>query len=105
MVLGGSQLYSAGGPGIAFHDLQMNIFTAGQFLPEALSLSIDLLIQIRNKLAANVTLDGTVNYVLPVEPPAQWYEGPGRLAFGDKVHTGLILRLTVKETELITVSQ
>lgn len=105
MPTAGAQTYSAGGPALAWHDVQMNVFAASQFLPEGMATAIRLLIEIRNKLAANVTLDGAVNFILPLEPPGQWYEGPGRLNFGDKVHTGLILRFTVKETEIITVSQ
>jgi len=104
MPTGGSQEYSAGGPGLAWHDVQANVYMASQTLPEAMANGIRMLVEIRNRLAAHVTLDGSVNYVLPVAPPALWYEGPGQLAFGDKVHTGFILRLTVKETEAITVS-
>lgn len=104
MPTGGSQEYSAGGPGLAWHDVQANVYTAAQFLPEAAATSVRLLAEIRNRLAGHITLDGMVNYVLPVAPPALWYEGPGQLGFGDKVHMGFILRLTVKETEAITVS-
>lgn len=104
MPTSGAQEYSAGGPALAWHDVQANVYTSAQFLPEALAISVRLLVEIRNKLAANLTLDGSVNYVLPIAQPGQWYEGPGRLEYGDKVHTGLILRLIVKETEIIQVS-
>lgn len=104
MPTGGSQTYGASSPGIAYHDVQANVFMAAQFLPEGLKLGVQMISRIRNKLAANITLDGTVAFVLPIEPPGQWYEGPGRLEFGDKTHTGLILRLRVKETEIFTVS-
>lgn len=104
MPTGGAQEYSTGGPGLAWHDVQANVYTAGQFLPEALATSVRLLVEIRNRLAANITLGGSVSFVLPIAPPDKWYEGPGRLEFGDKVHTGLILRLKVKETEAFVVS-
>lgn len=90
-------------PGIALHTVQVNLYVAGSVLPEAHGMAVPFIKLIRDKVAANVTLGGLVQYCQPVVPPEKWYEGPGKLDYGDKTHVGIIFRLTVKESEAITI--
>jgi hypothetical protein len=102
----GSQSYSASGPAVAIHQVQMTLYVAGQILPEGYAVAVPFIQKIRDALAANVTLDGTVSYIAPPAPPESFYEGPGAIGFnyGDKNHLGVIFRVVVKETETVNVS-
>lgn len=100
----GSQQYGKSSPGIALHQVQITVYTAGQVLPEALSVCVPLIAKVRDALAANTTLSGLVAYCLPVDPPAAWYSGPGYFKYGNLDLTGIAFRVQVKENETITVS-
>jgi hypothetical protein len=90
--------YSLGGPQIAHHEVQLTLYTAGQLLPEAFGQAVPLIELVRNKLAANMSLGGTVVTILPSEA-APHYDGPGGVRYGDHVHVGIIFRYHVKERE------
>lgn len=100
----GDQDVSAGGPNIAHHSVQATLYVAGQVLPEAYGQAVPFIKLVRNKIAANITLDGLVEHCLPLAPPQDWYSGPGEVRYGDKVHVGIIFRLDVKEAETVTVT-
>jgi hypothetical protein len=90
--------YSVGGPQIAHHEVQLTLYTAGQLLPQAFGQAVPLIELVRNKLAANMSLDGTVVTILPSDA-APHYDGPGGVRYGDHVHVGIIFRYHVKERE------
>lgn len=102
----GSQVYGAGGPNVALHQVQVTIYVSGQIVPEGYAVAIPLIESVRDAIAAHVTLNSSVNYCLPPDPPQIFYEGPGAIAFnyGDKTHLGVIFHLVVKETETVTVT-
>lgn len=100
---GGTQ-YGMSAPGVSVHQVQMTLYVAMQVLPEANGLAVPFIKLVRDELAANVTLGGTVAYVLPPGLPADFYEGPGEIAYGDKKHVGIIFHIVVKENETITVT-
>jgi len=100
----GSQVYSAGGPNIAIHRLRITLYVANQVLAESYAVAIPYLATIRNKLAANMTLGGLVDHVLPDTSQGQFYDGPGGIKYGDAEHLGIIFFIEVKEHETFTVS-
>lgn len=96
-VVGGAFDYSTGGPCIDLHEVQITVFLTEQILPEANALALPFIAAMRNKLAANIRLDGLVDHILPAE--GRTYEGPGTLRYGDKEHIGIIFRYVVKDNE------
>ncbi len=103
MPVRGAQSYSAAGPGVAVHQVTVTMYFAGGVLPEAMGKAVPFIGLVRAKLAADVTLSGSVAYCLPPSD-GPFYEGPGGLRYGDKEMTGLVFHLVVKEVETITVS-
>lgn len=96
-VAGGHFEYAVGGPCIDVHEVQITLFFASQILPEAYGLAMPFIAAMRNKLAANIRLDGLVDHILPAE--GRSYEGPGRVSYGDKELLGIIFRYVVKDNE------
>lgn len=94
MPVGGQIAYSVGGPKIEMTDVQITLYVSGQILPEAMGLAVPFIALIRDKLAGDVQLGGTVQYILPAE---DWFEGPGGIQYGDKQLVGIIFRYIVKE--------
>ncbi|HAM41547.1 MAG TPA: hypothetical protein DCP69_09480 [Candidatus Omnitrophica bacterium] len=87
--------YSSGGPNIEMTRIKITIYTAGSILPEAMSICVPFLALVRNKFAAELTLDGLVEYILPTKP---WFSGPGVLRYGDKEGLiGIVFNYLVKE--------
>ena len=95
----GQQDYSAGGPNNAFHDVQITLYLANQISAEAHSLAIPFIEKVRNKLAGDITLNNTCVYCLPASAGVNFYEGPGGIQYGSKIHLGIIFRVVVKENE------
>lgn len=93
---GGRVEYSQGGPNIEYTDVLVTIYTAGQILPEAMSQAVPFITKVRDKLAGNIQLSGTVNLILPTTE-GNWYDGPGQVEYAGKNHVGIIFRYTVKE--------
>lgn len=104
MPLSGSQSVSAGGLNIAIHQLRLTLFVSAQIIPEAAGRAVPFIARMRTALAASVTLGGLVAHLLPVGPPAPFYEGPGAIAYADKTLMGINFTVEVKELEAITVS-
>jgi hypothetical protein len=96
--LQGSPEYSMGGPQLFFHEVQATLFLANQLLPEAHSQAIPFIELTRNKIAANMGLDGTVEYCMPSDS-APFYDGPGGVNYNQKQYLGIIFRFSVKENE------
>ncbi len=90
--------YGAGGPQTAHHELQLTAYVASQIAPEGYSTAVPLIEAIRNKLAANITLDGKVAHCLP-SAEAAFYDGPGGIVYAGTMHMGIIFRIRVKENE------
>lgn len=103
MPMEGSQSYGMSAPGVALHQVQITLYHSNVILPEANGQVVPFIRRIRDKLAANVKLNGSVAYCLPVEPPGRFYQGPGAINYGDKQHTGVIFRVVIKELEAVTV--
>lgn len=98
----GSQLF--GGPGTAIHRVRVTIFFAEQLLPEAYAVAVPYIKLVRNKLAANHKLDGTVQHCQPPDPPADFYVGPGRKEYAGRIYLALDFFIEVKETETFTIT-
>lgn len=101
--------YSAGGPAIWWHDLQATLYLSGQVLPEAFAKAIPYIKNVRDVMAANVTLNGlswtggSIGHWTP-QPDAPFYQGPGRVTYSgrdgvDREFIGIIFRMQVKEVE------
>ena len=91
--------------GRSWHYLIMNLYVAGQVLPEGYGLAVPFIKLVRNKLAANLKLDGTVESCEPLRfDEGNFYEGPGSLPYNQKNHLGIIFRVKVKESEQFTIS-
>ena len=103
MPVSGDTDYSAGGPCVDLTDVQLTVFTSSQVLPEAYARAIPFIKRVKEKLAANVTLDGTVSHCMPGSP---FYTGPGQLTYGglENKFIGIIFRVRVKEIDNVTVT-
>ena len=97
--IAGDAEYSEGGPIKSYHNVQITVFVASQILPQANSIAVPFIEKVRNKLARDMTLNNTVEHCLPVGLGENFYEGPGAVTYGDKVHMGIIFRVVVKEDE------
>jgi len=98
LLSGGSYDYSAGGPSLAFHELRAIVFVSLQILPEAMAVAVPFIERVRNKMAANWRLGGIVEHIVPA-PGGRFYEGPGRVTYGDKEHLGIVFHFEVKQNE------
>lgn len=105
----GSMEYSQGGPAVGIHQGQITVYAASQVIPESYAVALPFIKRVRNALAANVTLGGVVDYVLPAAPI--FYEGPGGVTYGQdeqgrpRSHLGIVFNVTVKAVETdVTVS-
>lgn len=92
---GGNVDYSAGGLAHEYTQVQITLYFEPGLLPEAINTAVPFIALVRNKLAANMGLDGTVISILP--DPEIWYEGPGGVTYAGKEYTGIIFRYIVKE--------
>lgn len=83
------------------HGLQMTLYTTAQVLPEALGVAVPFIERIRRVVITSSQLGGLVQawYLAP-----DWYEGPGGIAYGDKMHTGIIFRSFIKEQETVNAT-
>lgn len=100
----GSQVYSAGGPNIMVHRLRVTLYVTQQVLNEAYATATPFIKLVRDKLAANLTLGGLVDHVLPDTAQAMFYEGPGGIRYGEPEHLGIVFYVEVKEHETVTVT-
>jgi hypothetical protein len=100
----GSQLYGLSSPAVAIHRVQVTLYLSVALLPEGVGSAVPFIELVRDELAANIQLDGTVTYILPpVDAP--FYEGPAVLNYnGAQALTGINFYFDVKEVENITVS-
>jgi hypothetical protein len=99
----GSQSYGASAPGVSVHDVQLTLYTASQVIPEALGTAVPFIKKVRDQLAGNVKLLGSVAYCLPPPEPDWFYEGPGAVKYGEKDHVAVIFHVRVKEVEVVLV--
>jgi hypothetical protein len=90
--------YSAGGPLTAHHEVQLNLYVAEQILGEGFATAVPYIELVRNKLAANMSLAGTVVTILP-SAEAATYDGPAGINYAGSQHLGIIFRYHVKENE------
>lgn len=79
----------------------ISLYTAQGFLPEASDIAVPFIEKIKNKLATNFTLDGTVAHIRPLAP---WWEGPAGLEYAAQLYTGINFFYEVKEKVGITIS-
>ncbi|RJX20818.1 MAG: hypothetical protein C4570_03415 [Ammonifex sp.] len=100
----GDQMVSAGGVNISHHQVQVTLYLANQVLPEALGLGVPFIKKVLEAVAGDIRLGGRVAHCMPVSPPQTWYSGPGRVMYGDALHSGIVFRLDVKEGLSLTVS-
>lgn len=98
----GSQEFSS--VNTALHKVRVTVFFAGQLLPEAYGTAVPYIKLMRNKIAANIKLDATVEHCWPPEPPADFYVGPGAKEYSGKTYLAIDFFLEVKENETFTVS-
>jgi len=103
MPIGGRQSYGLSAPAVAIHRVQITLYIKAALLPEGVGLAVPFIAKVRDALAANIQLSGTVSYILP-SPEDDFYQGPAYLAYGEKVHTGINFFVNVKEVENLTVS-
>jgi hypothetical protein len=98
----GDMTFSMGGPCLSYHRVELVLYTAANVLPESYKSCIGFIHLVRNAIAADLTLGGTVKEVTPDTP---FYE-TGAVPYGDKELIGVIFRVTVTEDETgsVTVS-
>lgn len=103
----GDQFYGAGTQAISIHNVGIWIYFNAAFkYAGPMKWTPDIVLRIRDGLAANLQLDGTVEHCLPPDPPQRFYQGPGEMLFAGKQYVGVILNLKVKvnESGVFTVS-
>jgi hypothetical protein len=100
----GTQSYGKSAPGIAFHRVQLSLFVTAQLLPEGAGRVVPFIGRVRNRLALNLQLGGSVTQMIPV-PDGDWYEGPATLSYGQRVFTGVNFYIEVKEVEQVKVER
>lgn len=102
--LGGDQEYSLGGPAVAMHRAQIVLYVTNQIKAISLGVAVPYIESIRNILASDMTLSGSVAYMLPDEP---FYEGPGAIDYAGTSYIGITFNVLIKENETgdFTVSQ
>jgi len=88
--------YSIGGPNISIHNIQVVVYVTAQVLSNALADAVPFIELVRNAIAADVTLGGTVVHILPGSP---FYEGPMGINYGDRQLIGIVFNYMVKENE------
>lgn len=102
--LGGTQDYSLAGPLIAIHNIILRTyFNQGISLSEAQAMAFPFIELMRNQFAQDIRLNNKCDFILPVSPPALFYDGPGVLQYAGKDHAGLVFNYVLKETETFTV--
>ena len=90
--------YSEGGPFSGQHEVQGTLYVTSQLAAEAYKQVVPFIERVRDKLAANISLDNTVATILP-SASAPFYDGPGGILYAKKQYLGIIFRWTVKENE------
>jgi hypothetical protein len=90
--------------GTAIHKVRVTVFFAAQLLPEAYATAVPYIALMRNKIAANIKLDGTVEHCKPPDPPADFYVGPGSKEWSGKTYLAIDFFLEIKENETFTIS-
>ncbi len=90
--------YSAGGPNVGYHEVEATLYVANQILPEAYDVAIPFIELVRNKIASEMTLDDTVEHILPSQS-APFYDGPGGITYAGSRHLGIKFTFRVKENE------
>lgn len=93
----GTIAYSPGGPKIEHTRVNITLYLSSAIIPEGLKLAHQIKRKIRDKLAANMKLDNTVDEFGPVEEDI-WFEGPGKMQdYAGKIHLGISFHYRVKE--------
>ena len=92
---GPSLVYGLSSPAVAIIQVQITIYLTAALLPQGVGKAVPFIDRIPRALAANMTLGGTVNYILPrAEIP---WEGPAALSYGEQVLTGINFYYQVKK--------
>ena len=96
--------YGLSAPNIQITQVQITLYMTVQLLPQGVGKAIPFIDRIPRALAANMTLNGKANYILPRTDGPAW-EGPAYLAYnGDQTLTGINFWYNVKEMLNFTVS-
>ena len=83
--------------GLDYTRVQITLFVGtAAVLSEAQNIAVPFIAKMRDKIAANTSLDGTVEHILP-STEEETFEGPGAVSYNGKDHTGIIFRYNVKE--------
>lgn len=98
----GTQSYGMGSPAVAFHRVKLSLLISVALLPEGAGRAVPLIAVVRNKLAQNIQLGGTVTQMVPA-PDGNFYEGPATMMYGEKIYTGVSFYLEIKEVENLVV--
>jgi len=102
--VGGSQSYGLSAPVAAITRIQITLYLNAALLPEGVKMAVPFIALVRDKFAANMKLDGTVNYILP-PVDGNYFEGPAWMTYkSEDRFTGINFFYDVKEIETITVS-
>ncbi len=97
----GSQEFS--GLHTAIHKVRVTVFFAPQLLPESYATAVPIIALMRNKIAANIKLNSTVEHCHPPDPPADFYVGPGSKDYAGKTYLAIDFFLEIKENETFTI--
>lgn len=87
--------YSAGGAAHEYVQVAITLYFAPGILAEAVNKAVPFIALVRNKLAGEMSLDGTVVSILP--DPDVWFEGPGGVNYAGQEYTGIVFHYWVKE--------
>ena len=102
--MGPTLTYGFSSPTIMITQVQITLYLNASLLPTGVSKAVLLIDPILRVLAANMTLDGTVNYIMPRKDGPVW-EGPAGLGYGTDVLTGVNFYYDVKENLNFEVSK
>lgn len=95
----GDTTFGMSSPSITHHNARVWVYLPTFTLAQAQAVAYPLIKAVRDAIAGKITLDGTVEHVLPPDPPLAFYEGPGELTYAGQQYIGIIFNLDVKEND------
>jgi len=95
-VTGGNLPTQDGWQGPIQHEVSMLYYFPNITTAEGHAQITPMIERVKDKFAANLTLGDRVDNLMPVAPPARWYEGPGTLVYAGREHVGIIFNYLMK---------
>lgn len=99
-----SLTYGLSTPNIQIMQIQITLYVTAPLLPTGVGILVPFIDKIPRAIAAKMTLENTVNYIMPRMEGNAW-EGPGDINYGEGQFTGVNFYYNVKENLDFEVSR